>query len=253
MSSFSRFIFVTDSHGDMCDWSVWKECLSFIKFWRPHLIVHGGDALDLRPYRKGAGKDEQMERITEDMVAFRRLFEELQPHVWLEGNHDKRLRDGADSGSNVDRSELCRRYLAETDDLMLKLKVRHRLPYHHSRGVFKEGNLRFLHGYRTGVNCAKAHAESYGSCIFGHTHTYQRYTSAHLDDTVAISSPIIGKVDMPYLDAFTGALRHRQGWTYGVIHNKTGKWEAWSTVFDPELGGYIDPIKMIAPLLSKTL
>ena len=94
-----KWIYGSDNHGDMvCEESV-EKFLGFVAEWKPKYKIHGGDGMDLRSYRRGAGAEEREEGIQKDIQAHLLFMESYKPHVFLEGNHDHRLREMAEHGS----------------------------------------------------------------------------------------------------------------------------------------------------------
>ena len=89
--SWTKFVFATDSHGDMQDDASVAMFFKFMAEWKPAIRVMGGDAFDLRPLRKGASEDEKRESIRADIIAGKKFLKRMQPTHFLRGNHDERL------------------------------------------------------------------------------------------------------------------------------------------------------------------
>ena len=56
-----RFIFASDLHGDQQDKAAVKALHTATESFKPHLRIFGGDLIDARPLRKGAGPEERSE------------------------------------------------------------------------------------------------------------------------------------------------------------------------------------------------
>ena len=55
MSKPVRFVFASDSHGDMADPEALDALWEFCKDYKPEVRVAGGDHFDLRALRRGGG------------------------------------------------------------------------------------------------------------------------------------------------------------------------------------------------------
>lgn len=249
--NWEPFVFVTDTHGDQEDREAVKLCREFVEDAKPKHRIHGGDFADLRPLRKGAGAEERAERIEEDWMAAVRLLDWLRPQTVLMGNHDYRLYEALDSNCGMTattagkmlesfQGEACRE--PRTGGFLGKIGVKDYLPYHVQNGVFQLGNINFIHGYRSTKYPAAAHAENYGpSVICGHVHKYDVHIPRHFEGGMAMSAPTLARLDMRYLDKAVASLAHDNGWIYGVVNNRTGKWEAWCIRRQRGSNQWLDP------------
>tara|TARA_Y100001963_G_C6758804_1_gene438315 strand:- start:1168 stop:1896 length:729 start_codon:yes stop_codon:yes gene_type:complete len=221
-----KFLFASDLHGDLLEPEAVDALYDFTREWKPHIKVFGGDLFDLRPLRKRASREEKAETIQYDLDAGIKFLTEWKPHHWLRGNHDERLwefaqRDGLEgeyAQQGVESLEhLCRR---------LKVSVR---PYHKRKGVLELGKLKCIHGYFSGVYAARAHAQVYGSCLFGHIHAIDTANVPGLERREARSVGCLCELDMPWNFRLPATLRHRHGFAYGVYDEKTGEYEVWQS------------------------
>ena len=57
--SLKRFIYGSDLHGDQLDKKAVKTLHAATRDFNPHMRIFGGDLVDARPLRKGAGPEEQ--------------------------------------------------------------------------------------------------------------------------------------------------------------------------------------------------
>jgi hypothetical protein len=221
-----RFVFASDVHGDVQDTAAVNACLGFVRDFKPHYRICGGDIFDFRPLRGRASEEEKRESLKEDFEAGDRFLEAFAPTHTLLGNHDQRLYDRA-----ALRSGPASDYAAELADRLSGRLGRSELyPYHKRAGVLRIGHLKFLHGFFCGVTAARQHALAYGSCLFGHIHSIDEASVPGMDRRVARSVGCLCKLDMDYNARSPNTLRYAHGWGYGVIDEKTGNY----TVFQAE-------------------
>lgn len=90
--SWKRFLAVGCSHGHLADQQLLRGVLKFRDRWKPHKIVHLGDAIDLACLREGAihTADDALSPDA-DLEAGLAFIEQLAPNVWHLGNHEARL------------------------------------------------------------------------------------------------------------------------------------------------------------------
>ena len=250
---WESFLFASDNHGDQRDRESVQRCRDFCEDLKPKHRIHGGDLLDLRPLRKGASAEERRERIQDDFIAGQEFLEWFRPDTFLLGNHDERLWENIDSNcgtvATYARDTIVN--LTGSDDreppkhpegLLKKLGVKRLFPYQKERGVYRVGDLRFLHGYRSSMYPAKAHSENYGpSMICGHVHKFDLHIPRHIDGGMCMTAPTLADLNMRYLDRAVAAIAHDNGWIFGVINNRTGRWEAWCIRRQKGESQWIDP------------
>ena len=151
MSRLTKFIFASDSHGDMADPQALAALYEFTKDFKPDIKIAGGDHYDFRSLRKGVGTDKEgAESLQEDIEAGEDFFAKWKPNVYLWGNHEHRL-DNLISSSG---SAMVRDYCADIrDDINRTAKqagAKVILPYHADKGVYRLGPVAFLHGHAHG-------------------------------------------------------------------------------------------------------
>lgn len=220
---WTKFIVGTDLHGDQQDARAVTAFLSHCEQWKPEIRIMGGDLFDLRPLRKGASQEERSESMRSDVDSGMRFLEQFRPHYFLRGNHDERLWDLARDGKGVEADYALRGtqdVAAKCDAIGCKM-----LPYHKRDGVLRLGHLKILHGFYCGIYAARQHANTYGSCIFGHCHTIQEFSIPGLDHRVARSIGCLAKLDMDYLTRRPESLKHAHGWAYGVMNEESGDYK----------------------------
>lgn len=214
------FVVVADNHGDMIDPAMEDKFFSWMKDYKPEIVIHAGDDFDFRAIRNGASLKEKQESMKADFDAgmhfFKRLFAYGSKRYFLRGNHDERLWDLAinDHGPLKDHAE----DVTSQIETFLKLKRVQMFPYDARQGVLKIGHAKIIHGFHSGIGAAKAQAAIYGNCIFGHNHTQDIAPVPNLDGpALAMGTGCMCYIDMPYNARQTNKLRHQQGWVYGNL------------------------------------
>jgi Icc-related predicted phosphoesterase len=145
-----KFVACGDIHGDEQDAPSVKALLAFTKEYQPDLVVCIGDLWDFRAIRKGAGDEEQASSLQKDWDCgeefIREFFKFGDERVFLRGNHDERIYDM----SKNSRSGVARDYAndgIENIELIMKETKARMFPYDSVGGIYKCGNLSFVHGY----------------------------------------------------------------------------------------------------------
>jgi predicted phosphodiesterase len=219
MAKPRKFVIAGDSHGDMQDDVSAKALGQFLDDYRPEIRVHLGDAWDLRNLRKGASDEEKAESLEDDWRAgdafLRMLFKGGKQNYFLQGNHDMRLWDFAESASGLKRDYAL--YGIERVDTLMKLTRAKMLPYDSRDGVLQLGELRVVHGYHCGVSAAAVHARIYGNVVFGHVHSIDTYQVPGLEQKEARSIGCMCRHDMGYINQKTAKLRWAHGWAFGWL------------------------------------
>lgn len=212
MSNWKRFVFATDIHGDMQDKAANDALMGFCADFQPEIRICGGDWMDCRPLRRGAGDEEKAEGMSSDWEAAKEWAERFNPTHMLEGNHDYRLVRLAENGSGILR-EWAKSRREEIRQLFEGLECKTQ-PYDVRRGVLKIGTLSFIHGYTHGVNCLREPILSYGNVIQGHVH-YPSYNARMGFE--GWTSPCLCNLEMEYASTKLGSLSWRNGWIWGEV------------------------------------
>lgn len=216
-----RWIFVSDSHGDMQDDKAVAAMFEFCKLWKPEVRIHGGDAFDFRPLRKKATDQELREGKCLDVQMGIEFLTKFRPTHFLRGNHDERLWDLHKSDDGQKREAA----IATAEQIMQalsKVGCTNVYPYHKRLGVCEVGKLRCVHGYGAGVSAARQHAQVYGACLFGHVHRIDSYTAPALERRIARTCGCLCKLDFDYNRAMINSLQQEHGFAYGTMDRTTG-------------------------------
>ena len=219
-----KFVACGDIHGDEQDAPSVKALLAFTKEYLGHdggLVVCIGDLWDFRAIRKGAGDEEQASSLQKDWDCgeefIREFFKFGDERIFLRGNHDERIFDMARNS----RSGLARDYandgIENIEQIMKDTKAR-MFPYDSVGGIYKCGNLSFVHGYGHAMHSGKQHADAYGDVIFGHTHAIDYFRSVSIDPRTGYNIGCLCNKTPEYNRGQLRRLRWQHGWAYGAIY-----------------------------------
>lgn len=211
------WIFAPDVHGDKIDRNAEKALFEVMKFFKPQIRIQGGDLFDIRCLRRGAGSEEALEDLREDIDAGVDFIDRFRPTHWLRGNHDERLFDATNSHNPILRRYASLEYSNITDHLE-KAGCKQILPYSKRHGVLKFGHLIFVHGFSAGIYAAKKHAEIYNNVVFGHTHAIDSYSIPSLEERKGWNVGSLCLLDMDYNRMQLNTLRQRHGFAYGFFY-----------------------------------
>ncbi len=214
-----------DVHGINQDTDTNRAFFKFIKQWKPHYRIAGGDMWDFKQLRKKADAYEKRESMAIDVAEGQQWMETFQPTHFLRGNHDERLWDLAEQSEGIvaDYAKLGTNRL---EKVVAKLKCR-MYPYDKRLGVLHLGSLKFIHGYISGVTAARRTAMIYGSVVMGHGHGIQSATIEGLEPRAGFMCGCLCKTDLGYNRAQAGTLAWENGWPFGVVNERTGSFIYW--------------------------
>lgn len=239
--SWKRFVVGTDNHGNLGCHDAIGKFLAFVEQWNPHYRIHLGDCFDFAGLRKKASPEERAERLSVDYRAGLDFLDAYRPHYLTLGNHDWRLWRASDEFSEGILSDLCRQ---QADALEGELRSRKIKWCQWGVGNFltmPEGGPKLLHGYRATMAPAKAHWDNWGPNLHGHVHKPDSYNARHIDGGISMSVPCLADLSrLSYANGTPAKLAWRQGWAYGMIESKTGRWQAWHVT--NEGGRWISPM-----------
>jgi hypothetical protein len=224
-----RFLYCSDSHGNLIHDESRRMLLNFINAWKPHYKIHGGDLFDAACLRGNASPEEKACGLSEDITAGLKFLDEFKPHFLTLGNHDDRIWQMAGTSRDGILREHCEDLVKACEREFKQRKIQW-IPYIVGKFLqLPEGGPKFIHGFRSSnVSPAKLHYHDWGSVIHGHVHKPDTYVATHADGGMSMSSACMGDLDkMHYADRFSAKMGWRNGWIYGTINDKTGSWHAW--------------------------
>lgn len=222
--SVKRWVYISDTHGDLIDKDDEKAFLDFCADYKPHIRIHGGDIWDFRNLRKGVDPEEEFDDPEPDFVAGLLFLERFQPNIVCLGNHDHRLWRMVGSTRGIVR-KYARDGIAQVEAAMKSLKCR-MLPYDIDDGELQMGNdLSFAHGYSTNMSAVREHITLYHGrkIIMGHVHRNE-VLAARVKGGVAGMSVggIANHKRMQYARHRLATAMWGKGWAYGDVNLRTG-------------------------------
>lgn len=186
-----RLLYITDEHhpyliSAVHDYNNPKKETPFLKFlkdFQPHIMVQGGDQMDLSViahWNKGKPRVNENKRLKKDYDSYNEVLDrregvlkKLEKHYMLEGNHEFWI------SNLLDEHPAFEGILEVQENLHLKKRG---IEWIEARKHLSIGRLNFIHGdYKDGylpVYAAKAIAGIYGkSVVYGHQHFNQVYSA----------------------------------------------------------------------------
>jgi len=224
----TKFVFASDSHGDMCDDESLQALYAYCKDFKPDLRIAGGDHFDMRSLRKGAMSDtEGAESLKDDVEHGIDFLHKFRPTYLLKGNHEYRLTHMARSHPAAVVRDYCSDLEARINREAYKAGARRILPYHHKLGLLRVGPISAHHGIGTNLTKMGMHyAEEGGLFMCGHGHTGHQVNLPKHGGGAAYMSPCLCRIDdMDYASNYLGTARWNNGFIAGWFQGKD--WKAW--------------------------
>lgn len=215
MAKNKTWVYVSDIHGDRASKRALQKLWKFLDEFQPDIRILGGDLFDFRALRRGASEDEQYDSLQGDRIAGFKFLDRFEPHVFLLGNHDARIHYLANSRKAV--LAQCGQQAVEELEKRCKTLRCKLLPYHAEKGVHELGDTKFIHGFHHGMYATKQHAQTYGKCVHGHTHSPAMHVLNSLDDRTAYGAGAMCQLWQEYNLAQTNTHRHRNGIITGTL------------------------------------
>jgi hypothetical protein len=225
-NTLTRWIFVSDTHGDREDPAAMEAMYEFLNWWKPTVRIAGGDHGDFRSLREKASENERQESCEEDVAAMCRFFERYRPTVWTKGNHDDRVyRVIDDPRTKGTLRDACRAFARRIESSLPESCIR--LPYALRRGAHRMGQMHFTHGYAHGKSAALDMVRTFGtSVVFGDLHRCEETPADDINGSIGMCAGCLCQLDMDYAKNTRGALRWSHGFVYGVM-DAHGNHHAW--------------------------
>lgn len=226
MARWERFVYGSDQHGDHQDPGANKAFFNFLEDFKPKHRICGGDLFDMRPLRRKASEVERRESMRDDFEAGKFWLEKFKATNYLRGNHCERLYDLSVMGLGP-LSDYAILATNEIEKLVRSLRCKMQA-YDKRDGVLRLGNLRFIHGYSSGIYAARVAALVYGDVVMGHVHQINQYTiPAHPSPKIGMACGCLCKLDLDYNRSTMSTLAQQHGWSYGVVNPATGSFRVW--------------------------
>lgn len=231
-----KFVFVTDSHGDIINWDVANECIKFVKEFQPDDIIFGGDGLDVRSLRGKAHAQEQNESLEDDIKAFEKFMSQLfaakgANKYYLWGNHEDRLDCAAETSGSAIVRDYAQGLIDQVHNFLYKQGVKKILPFDAEEGVLTLGPLRFIHGYVHNVNATRQQAQHFGieggAVLMGDSHRLEQQNVPKYNGCVGFACGCLQNIPKAkYAKRRLGRSAWANGWAYGYYNNEGG-WKVW--------------------------
>lgn len=232
MSKPVRFVFASDSHGDMADPQALDALWEFCKDYKPDVRVAGGDHFDFRSLRRGVGSSdaESGESLKADLEAGKDFLRRFRPSVYLWGNHEHRLDNLISSSGSAMVRDYCQDIKDDINRTAKQAGAKVILPWHADKGVFRLGPVAYVHGYAHGENATIKqglhYAVSGGALIHGHTHTLASIAlTKHGSGNAFSAGCLCLKDEMGYASHRLATARWGSGWVAGWVDGNN--WKAW--------------------------
>ncbi len=203
-----------DNHGNKAVESVVKVALDFCnKILKPKIRIHGGDNWNFAALRKGASDAEKREKLSDDFDEGIDFLKRYKPTVFLRGNHDERLFDLLDSGSE-ESVGYAKSLITQMEGALGGCRM---IPYTKRKGVYQLGNYKVLHGYNAGKYAAQHAAMTYGNVMMGHVHAHDQASVPRWEGAEGHTSGCLCDLDQTYNRGHIATLRQSHGWLYGFL------------------------------------
>jgi hypothetical protein len=230
MANRTKFVFASDSHGEMVDKESAEELFDFCGRYQPDIKVFGGDGFDFKSLRKGVSGKEESGSMSDDIKLGFWFIKNYKPTIWQDGNHEhrlKRLKHDTNSGVIADHCDHLDRSISQ----MLKDNgCKKRLPYHYEKGVYTMGPIRTVHGYTVSDRAVAQHAVHYGvaggAVLMGHLHRIEQVNAKKHMGVVGFSGGCLCRIeDMEYSETRLNTSTHGKGFLYGFYEGN--HWKVW--------------------------
>lgn len=204
------------SHGEYIDPVAEKGVLAFRERWKPHTVVHLGDAWDFACLRTGArGNSEDVDRgrpLDPDADRAAEFLRRLRPTHFLAGNHEIRVVELAEHWC-ARTSALAKRVLDEMQTTLEDLRCTYRMTWD-LRTFFTFGDYKFLHGTLFGAYYLRDTARALGNCVIAHAHRPGMATAERDDSARAYSPGCLRTVESA---GYARARASTLAWGHGVV------------------------------------
>ena len=208
-----RILAVGCSHGAYIDNIAAHAIQTFAERWKPKTVVHLGDFCDMTAFRAGApGTRDESEPIRPDVASGLEFLESIRPQFVFCGNHEARLFRLADHYNSI-VAELAAGIIREIEQTCRRLHAE-LIPYNIIRGHRMIGGYRYLHGYFFNELACRDHAETFGNCVHGHTHSAATARGRRIDSPRAFSVGTLARI--PNLD-YCLTRRKTLSWSQGFV------------------------------------
>ena len=213
---WKRWMALGCSHGHLADQALLRQVLEFKKRFNPELTIHLGDAIDLACLRGGAsGSADEACDPEGDLNDGLSFLSQLQPQVYLLGNHEARLVHLMSSPKAIVAALAARVYQQIQDRAKeIKCKV---IDYDFQSGWYPFGDCLAGHGYMINEAAVRDHAEAvcsgtHNKVVIAHLH---RVTQAEGRNRAHPTGYCTGWLGDPKLTTYAANRRATSSWSRG--------------------------------------
>ena len=206
------------SHGNRANQDALAAALLFRERFKPHEVIHLGDAYDLASLRSGSLRDpqdsDQADDYLDDIQEGAKFLDELRPTVFTMGNHDERAKKYLNHHNAVVRG-----FAEAVWERMLKPIEKHChtfIKYNDAldRSFYRVGGFKWGHGVLFGENFIRDSAETFGNCVVAHAHRAGQATGRTQSSPLGICVGTLA--DIPAMD-YASKRRSTLAWSHGVV------------------------------------
>lgn len=203
------------SHGRLADDSALTAILNFKDEFQPDKTIHLGDAFDTAAFRGGAkGSKDELESVSEDVLAGCSFLSELRPDLFFVGNHEHRWYKDIEK-PNALVSHAAAVSVLEVRKFLESIKCEMVENYNWDSWRML-GNYKIGHGISFNENAVRDHAERAGNCIIAHLHRQEVAHGRRVDHPTCVSVGYLGQAEkFTYADQWPGKMKWNTGWLYG--------------------------------------
>ena len=181
--------------------------------------------------------------VKSDIRAGLRFLKAFKPHGITWGNHDHRLWLLADSQRQGLKYDYARQLRNELENTTKRMRIETR-EYDVRRGWLEVAPGRLLgHGYKCGINPARAHTQHFGSCITGHVHSFDYWRQDSLVGEESFVSGCGCQIEQEYNRTHARRLKHEIGFLFGEACDRKGDWIVWQIKRNQQ-GRWLDPLAL---------
>lgn len=216
-----RFLAVGCSHGRKALSPALEAVVSFRQKFKPHTVIHLGDAYDTAAFRSGAaygkGDKDEGDDIGLDCRSAASFLRELHPDVFCHGNHEHRWTVLSEHPSSVIAlaASAC---LEELTAALPRKCIQRRWSIYDNWHTL--GNYRFGHGFLYGEQFLRDSAETFGNCCVAHAHRAGEANGRTLTPTRAVCVGTLADIPaMGYAETRRSTLAWSHGFAYGEYND----------------------------------
>lgn len=230
MSDWKRIMAVGCSHACYADPAALKATLDFKKRWKPDVTIHLGDAIDCTAFMSSHLGNGGGDAIEPDVESGLEYLKQLQPQVFLWGNHEDRLHRLANHKNEfVKFAALNLIERIETRCAVMKCQS---IPYSGNSQSYQLGRVRFMHGTVFNENATRDHATAFaphdGAVVHAHTHRPGAARGRRIDEPMGYCvGTLTQRGALEYAQTRLATLAWGQAILWGEINVKTGDFQLW--------------------------